>query len=118
MAAPRISNGSSSSSSTRQIPPRCCLHSSRPSADMPGRQHPAFKLSTSDFVSEHNQNNDKQRLRQDAPKALRAARALQAGDPLYEFQHGAVASAPSHWTLQVSRAARAVVGGVGALLTS
>jgi hypothetical protein len=84
-----------------------CLHSSRPARDddVPGHRHPAFKLSaSSDFVAEHNQNNE-QRHRADAPQALRAARPLRAGDLVHRFHAGvALAAEPSHWTLQVGPA--------------
>ncbi len=83
--------------------PRVQLHSSCLSCDdVPGHSHPTFKLSVrSDIVAEHNQNND-QIQRTDAPRALRAARSLRAGDTLHRF-HSSVVLVPeaSHWTLQV-----------------
>lgn len=85
---------------------RRCLRCSRPLADLPGHRHPAFKLSArSDIVAlAHNQNNA-QRDRTDAPKALRAARPLRAGDLIHRFHAGTVLVVePSHWTLQVGPA--------------
>jgi hypothetical protein len=83
------------------------FHSSRPALDLAGtfNQHPAFKLasSSSDFVQQHNQNNEAQRTRKDKPKALRAARRLLAGDCVHQFHAGNVSllEDASHWTLQV-----------------
>jgi hypothetical protein len=80
------------------------IHCSRRSLDdVPGHRHPAFKLSArSDTVAEHNQNNDDQSKRTDAPRALRAARALQTGETVHQF-HPSVVLGPeaSHWTLQI-----------------
>eukprot|EP00746_Dinoflagellata_sp_MGD_P117306 gnl/MRDRNA2_/MRDRNA2_53143_c0_seq1.p1 gnl/MRDRNA2_/MRDRNA2_53143_c0~~gnl/MRDRNA2_/MRDRNA2_53143_c0_seq1.p1 ORF type:complete len:192 (-),score=25.57 gnl/MRDRNA2_/MRDRNA2_53143_c0_seq1:62-637(-) len=76
----------------------CCR---RPMTDMARAQEPPFKLcESSDFVTEHNQNNE-QRHRTDAPKALCATRALQAGDVLHSFHADNITTVPSHWTLQV-----------------
>jgi hypothetical protein len=83
------------------------LHCSRPVADNPGHEHPPFKLSAcSDFVMQHNQNNAEQQHRTDAPKTLRAARALRAGDVLCSFLGGGARTgeAASHWTLQAGPA--------------
>ena len=108
-AAPRphgqLVRGSSGGTNLRGL--RRCLHSSRPARDddVPGHRHPAFKLSArSDFVLEHNQNNE-QRHRADAPQALRAARRLRVGDLVHRFHAGVpLAAEPSHWTLQVGPA--------------
>ena len=80
-----------------QLQRRRGLHCSRPVADVPGHRHPAFKLAKSDFVLGH---NAEQHHRTDAPKALRAARALCAGEALHTFL-AAGSAAPSHWTLQI-----------------
>ena len=82
---------------------RHSLHCSRLSRDdVPGHCHPSFKLSArSDFVAEHNQNNS-QSQRTDAPRALRAARALQAGETIHRFHSATMLAAEaSHWTLQI-----------------
>ena len=64
---------------------------------------PPFAMSASSFVTAHNQNNE-QRDRADAPKALRATRALAAAALVYIWRGGTSAAA-SHWTLQVGRGA-------------
>ena len=61
---------------------------------------PPFALSASDFVTEHNPNNE-QRDRTDQPKALRATRPLAAGEVLHSWS-GRAGAAPSHWTLQLN----------------
>ena len=86
------------------LPWRRFFQAARPAQDLAGtsNHHPAFKLSaSSDFVAEHNQNNE-QRHRTDRPKALRAARRLRAGDLIHRFHEGvAELSVPSHWTLSI-----------------
>ena len=99
LVAPRQSLVHRASLQPRRHGLRC---SRRSLDDVPGHRHPAFKLSAhSDTVAEHNQNND-QSQRTDAPRAVRAARALQAGEIVHQFHpRVALVSEASHWTLQI-----------------
>jgi hypothetical protein len=75
----------------------CCLHCTTLVADLPGHQHPAYKLSVGSglVIAE----------RGDTPKAVRAAKPLRAGERVHSFHAGftALAEAASRWTLQLGK---------------